>query len=110
VANKANIFFDYNLPILTNEAATLFEATAGLGEHVDASVAVYPNPTNGIVNISAGSSLTSLQLYDLQGRLLQTVLPNAANAVLDMTSRASGVYLLKVASEKGIKVEKIINE
>ena len=110
VANEANIFFDYNLPILTNEAATVFEATAGLGEHVDASVAVYPNPTNGFINITADSNLTSLRLYDLQGRLLQTVLPNNTNAVLDMASRATGVYLLKVTSEKGMKVEKIINE
>jgi hypothetical protein len=110
VMQKAEIFFDYNWPIVTNEAITSFEVLGVQDFETDQSVKIYPNPTNGIVNITADSNLMSLQLYDLQGRLLQTVLPNNASAVLNMTSRTSGVYLLKVTSQKGIKVEKFIKD
>jgi hypothetical protein len=49
-------------------------------------------------------------LYDIQGRLLQTVLENNTTTVMDLTRRASGVYFLKVTTDKGVKVEKIIRE
>lgn len=110
VTNTANIYFDYNFPIETNDANTQF-GTLGVEEHtIDKSIKMYPNPTKDKITISAESTLQSIQLYDIQGRLLQTVLENNTSIVLDITHRSSGVYFLKVTTDKGVKVEKVIRE
>jgi hypothetical protein len=110
VVNNANVYFDYNLPVATNNAVTVF-GILNTGDYaVDASVKVYPNPSNGVVNISADTNIESMELYDIQGRLLQSSTVNDAAAQLNITQRASGIYLLKVTTDKGIKVEKIVKE
>lgn len=110
VTNTANIYFDYNFPIVTNDANTQF-GVLGLEEYtIDKSIKIYPNPAKDKITINADTILQSIQLYDIQGRLLQTVIENNTTTIIDLTRRASGVYLLKVTTDKGVKVEKIIRE
>lgn len=110
VTNNAKIFFDYNLPIATNDANTTFEILSKDDFAKDASVTVYPNPVINTVNLSAASTITSVQLYDIQGRLLQINTVNSENAVIDISNRQSGVYFIKVITEKGSKVEKLVKQ
>ena len=108
--SKADIYFDYNYPIITNEAETVFQALSNPDFEIDKSVKIYPNPTSSIVNISGDFNIKSIQLFDVQGRLLQTSLSNDTNTILDLTQKAKGMYFIKVISEAGIKVEKIIKK
>lgn len=110
VMNKAEIFFDYNWPIVTNEAETTFAVLSSGDFAVDNSVSIYPNPAITNVNIKASAEITSLQLYDVQGRLLQAVPVSGNEAVLDVSGRTSGIYFVKVMTDKGIKVEKLIRK
>ena len=111
VTSQATIYFEYNSPVPTNVAATSFDATAAVeGHELDNTVKVYPNPVKDNLNITAGYDLKSIELYDLQGRLLQTALVNGTEATLNLNNRAAGVYFVKVTTEKGVKVEKVINE
>ena len=76
----------------------------------DASISVYPNPTNGIVTVNCNNSIKSIELYDVQGRLLQTNLVNENETTIDVSTKAKGVYFLKILSDKGIGVQKIVRE
>jgi Leucine-rich repeat (LRR) protein len=108
VLQRAGLYFDYNFPITTNTAETVFATLSNAGFELDASIAIYPNPTNAIININADSNIKSMELYDMQGRILQTMLGN--QKVLDISDKANGIYFLKITTEKGSKVEKIIKE
>jgi Leucine-rich repeat (LRR) protein len=110
VNKKANIYFDYNFPILTNDAETVFQSLNNPDFQNDASISVYPNPTNGIVTVNCNNSIKSIQLYDVQGRLLQTNLVNENETTIDVSTKSKGVYFLKILSDKGMKVEKIVRE
>jgi uncharacterized repeat protein (TIGR01451 family) len=111
VLNKASIVFDYNIPLPTNEASTVFEDVMSVeSPDADSSVNVYPNPAKDILNISAANNLKSVQLYDLQGRLLEVAPVDAKNTSINVSSRAHGMYFLKIITEKGSKVEKVIKE
>ncbi len=108
VMQRAGLYFDYNLPVITNDAETVFATLSNSGFERDASISIYPNPTNSKININADAIIKSIELYDMQGRILQTILGN--QTVLDIADQANGIYFLKITSEKGSKIEKIAKE
>ena len=107
VLNKANIYFDYNFPIITNDAITTFSTLSSQVFKIDESVSVSPNPANAIINIKANSEIKNIELYDVQGRILETVLDVIS---LNISDKTNGIYFLKITTENGAKVEKIIKE
>lgn len=110
VSNNANIYFDYNAPIATNTANTIYQTLGDTDIDIDASISVYPNPTNGNVMINCNSLIKSVQLYDMQGRLLQSNSVNESQTNLQLSSQSTGIYYLKITSDKGMKVQKILKE
>ncbi|MGV3461134.1 MAG: DUF7619 domain-containing protein [Flavobacterium sp.] len=110
VKKKASIYFDYNFPIITNDANTTFQALNTGSWTKDDSVRVYPNPSAGMVKIEASTVISSIEMYDVQGRLLEVHKPLEINALLDVTRRANGIYFVKVVTERGAKVEKLIRQ
>jgi hypothetical protein len=108
VSNKADIYFDYNLPVVTNDAETLFQMLSVPKNDWDQSISVYPNPANNVVNIKADSEIRSIQIYDVQGRILQVSQINENNLVLDISDKQTGIYFLKITSEKGMKMQKLV--
>ncbi|MCG2611311.1 T9SS type A sorting domain-containing protein [Flavobacterium sp. SM15] len=110
VTNKADIFFDYNAPIQTNMAATRFESLGIVDTVVDNLISIYPNPTNDVIQVKSESTIQSIQLFDAQGRLLQTRISEKQSETIDLNSKASGVYFVKITTEKGGKIEKVIKK
>lgn len=110
VAKSSNIYFDYNAPITTNTAQTTFAALNNAIHQLDASVSVYPNPTNSILTINASNTISSVELFDIQGRILETSLGNENQIKIDLSGKQNGIYFVKVNTEKGSKVEKVIKE
>lgn len=110
VTEQANIYFDYNAPIETNVANTTFETLSSGDFEMDTSISVYPNPTTSIININCNNNIKTIQLYDVQGRLLQTQIVNNTTTSIDISDKSKGVYFAKITSEVGVKVEKIMKE
>lgn len=74
------------------------------------SLVILPNPTKDVVTINAASSIQSVQLYDVHGRVLTAQITNSAQSVVDVSNYTNGIYFVKVTTEKGSTVEKIIKE
>lgn len=110
VSNRVSIYFDYNYPVDTNNAETVFENLSVTIPTFDNSVKIYPNPANEFVNIKASTNINSVEIYDVQGRILATSLFNETSTSLDLTKYSSGIYYLKIKTEQGSKVEKLIKK
>lgn len=111
VMNKANIVFDYNYALITNDAVTTFETILGSETFIkDKSITIYPNPSKDIVNIITKEDIQGIEVYDIQGRLLQTLQIKTSSAQIDLSGRQSGIYLIKVATAKGVMVQKVIKQ
>lgn len=75
------------------------------------SVNVYPNPTNtGFVNIESKQTINSVALFDLQGSLFGSNMVNENKASVDTSNLNSGIYLLRVNTQDGYQIIKIIVE
>ena len=110
IANIANIYFDYNAPIETNEARSTFATLNSLNFVKDQSIAVAPNPAKNNVTVTAKNNIQSIQLFDVQGLILQTVLENRTKTTIDISNKSNGIYFLKVTIEIGSSVEKLVKE
>jgi hypothetical protein len=107
--NQASIYFDYNLPIVTNNESTIISALARPDFTIDNPVLVYPNPAKNNLTVNA-DYIRSIQLYDVQGRVLETDLVGDAEFNMDISKYANGVYFLKITTDKGIKTQRILKE
>jgi hypothetical protein len=109
VSNQASIFFDYNFPIVTNNAQTKFSAPlSNPAFKIDSSITIFPNPTKNNLHITADNTIKSIALYDVQGRMLTQEIHNEKEVNLDISNQASGVYFIQINTENGVNTEKII--
>jgi hypothetical protein len=74
-------------------------------ENTDKNIDVYPNPTNGLLNVS-GNGTMHITMSNLLG---QSMLKTTANGstTLDLSRYESGMYLIRIETESGITVQKI---
>ena len=75
------------------------------------SIAIYPIPTKGEVNIAAKENMTSIELYDSSGRILQKQIVSlpSKNLKFDINGNR-GIYYLKIKTDTKVVTQKIIKE
>ena len=110
VKNKAEIYFDYNFPIITNDELTVFSTLSNSDFSKDSSLQIYPNPAQDFLNVNSENTITSIQLYDSQGRLLTTKVANDTSEILDISTYAKGIYFVSVMTSVGKETQKIIKK
>jgi hypothetical protein len=73
---------------------------------------VYPNPTNGMINIRINNYVgkANLQIVDINGRIVYQANDNNFNVEksIDLSNFQSGMYILKVSADDLNFTEKII--
>lgn len=74
------------------------------------NVAVFPNPTSNVVNVASANALISnVSVTDLNGRTIKSAkFDGVANAQVNISDLASGVYMMTIASDKGTTTKKIV--
>lgn len=76
--------------------------------YVDNLFTVFPNPTQGFINIYNANGLPcDVKIFDLQGNLLYQRYSVKNETALDISNFAQGVYLLKMFSETNSYTELI---
>lgn len=113
VQSVGNVFFDvsdHNFSIGTN---TGLSAVDDIGEQV----AVFPNPTNGIIQLSvngfAGEAATII-VNDVTGRTVKQIsamkLGGNQDISFDLSNEPAGIYSVKLVTESGSTVKKIVKQ
>ena len=80
----------------------------GIDPDVNAGTYIYPNPTNGKINIASGGLINEVQVYNLTGKLLITKTGSDINGTIDLSGLEKGIYMLTIQTDKGIFTKKII--
>ena len=80
--------------------------TVGIDDHdLAGSVKVFPNPANDFVNVQCTMYNVQLGAYlhvfDVYGKLVQTVPMAGETTILNISSLANGMYFVRVTTEAG---------
>lgn len=105
IPNQASIFFDYNLPIVTNEALTeIVEEDTPNSETPLEDIEFYPMPVTDVLTIDSKTEIIKIELYNLLGQMVV----NTNQNVINLSNLMSGVYLCKVTDKNNRIVTKKI--
>ncbi|MCB9235214.1 MAG: CocE/NonD family hydrolase [Bacteroidia bacterium] len=102
----------YHSPTYSSYLEVSVSLAIGRGEELPpAFVRVYPNPTQGLVQIELDRpDEGTYRLLDLQGKLLLEGNYHGKGFDLDLSQQPAGLYLLSLSGRLGKTVEKIVKE
>ena len=72
------------------------------------NIKLYPNPTKDIVFLESKEIINSLELYDLQGKLLKEKSCNSNKVQVSIQDLPNAVYLVKAKTNNGVETFKVI--
>ena len=70
-------------------------------------VSIYPNPSDGMINISA-RNISEVRIYNMVGQEVETFVTDENQCIIDMSDYNDGVYFVKINTEDEIITKKII--
>lgn len=102
------IYFD---DIVVNNIATP-EVLGVQKNTLSVKIAMYPNPTKGVLNIESSEELSSATIYSFEGRKVMTINKfESNNTNINASSLSNGVYLIDFTAKSGAsQTQKFIKE
>lgn len=83
----------------------IHQRPVGIEDHDITRITVYPNPCSNRIYVNL-DEIQKVELYNMNGRLLELIQPDDTHFMLDMQQYPAGMYLLKV----GNAVQKIMKK
>ncbi len=91
----------------TSNCVTVSTITTGLEENsLIYDLILYPNPTNGNVEITSTMNISKIEVYDLQGKQFEQ--KHSGMNSIDLSGCNSGIYIVRIIDDKGNVVNKRI--
>lgn len=111
IFNTANIYFDFNEPIITNTTVNTYVTPDGITEMSEENrVNIYPNPSEGIVAIvfkNQQSEISLVEVMDLAGRIVLSTSMQSQKSI-DLSAYGKGAYWIRISNENGVQTLPII--
>lgn len=91
----------------------ILENQLGLDDYIDQNIKIYPNPSNGIINIEFGDQINSsfsVNIYSTLGKLI-TSIENINSPIIEIETDyfQNGLYLVELIIPNGTKhIEKLV--
>jgi len=108
--NEANIYFDYNFPVLTNKATSTFKTLGTQDFEFSKYVSIYPVPAASVINVLSRNNIRiqSITIYDILGQIVLAIPDAEKTQSIDVSKLKTGNYFIKIISDKGISSDKFI--
>jgi hypothetical protein len=110
IYNMAQIFFESNPPIMTNLYATEFVDVLANNQFAQNDFLMYPNPTNGVINIQlnhVSEAINSIHITDVLGKkVVSETGSNYYQQTLDVSRLQAGIYLVELITNNKAKTMK----
>ena len=108
---KENGYYTFPNVTANHTISVTFRAsnTTGITENrSQQDISIYPNPTKDEIFIKSDLQIGKVEIFSLTGIILMT--ENNFTGKISVSALPQGVYLLKVYTDKGLVVNKILKE
>ena len=77
-------------------------------EDVTAGTTIYPNPVTDVININTTENVQRVEIFNMQGQLVKAEIGDVNS--ISVKSLANGLYTLKLTTDNGTSMHKIIKK
>lgn len=91
----------------SDTSACMTITNVGIKENSVSAISVHPNPTHDFVIVTMEAASATVEVFDAQGKLVQTTQIKSGDQI-DLGAYERGVYTLKIKTEIGTSVERIV--
>ena len=109
------VAFRYHCPaylgkVFIDDVVFSMRPDVGVTEHsLDISLHIYPNPTTGKCTIrNEQYVMERIEVYDVFGKQLEVLQVNDYQTDINLSSRASGIYFVRVITEQGMVTKRVV--
>jgi hypothetical protein len=84
---------------LDNNIASSWVASNALSlteQEIESQIDIYPNPTKDFITINSKNPFSKIEIFDMEGRLIQTITTKYEINQLDFSRFSIGIYMLKI--------------
>jgi len=82
--------------------------TAVYEEEIDNTISVFPNPVLDELNVKSAAPLRSIAVYGMDGVMVRKAVLSVMEHTSDLAGLPSGMYVVRVVSDEGISVQKVM--
>ena len=90
------------------QATYMLDVTTTGIEDIAIGTTIYPNPASEVININTTENIQRVDIFNMQGQLVKTVTGEVKN--ISVKDLAGGLYTLKLITDNGISMHKIIKK
>lgn len=101
IENIANIYFDFNPPVITEPSVLVAEFITGVDQENKVHVHLQPNPVTDLLWISSEALVDKISIVAADGREVMRHSIRASTATLDVSRLVPGTYFLVATTRKG---------
>ena len=88
-----------------------FTSVLGTNDFLSSKFSVYPNPATNVINISNEDAvISSVDMTDMNGRVIKSTKFNATQAEVSIGDLATGIYMMKITTDQGVATKKVVKE
>ena len=77
-------------------------------EFSQVQTALYPNPTTGFLTLNSSQIIEGVQVFSLEGKLVQSLTINQKSYNLDISHLHNGHYIIQIKTSKGTETKKVV--
>jgi hypothetical protein len=92
--------------MLDDVSVDFIVGTSEQAEKIEFSI--YPNPVNDLLNIASGEEMTQVEIFNQLGQRVYSQVVKDTRFTMNTTGFNSGVYFVRITTEKGTATEKIM--
>lgn len=108
-ANEKDIDGEPRVSGRVDIGADEFYPNTGLGEVADMGVKLWPNPASNFLRIEQDGDLVSLQIFDVDGRMVfETTNAGEKLKQIDVSKFNSGVFFVRIENTKGVGTARFV--
>ena len=96
----------------SNRSATTLSVSLGISENNLLNFEMYPNPVSDLLNIQlpTGTEKAEVGVFDYTGRLVSSKTISSNDTAIDVQKISKGIYMIRVAANTKIGVQRFIKK
>lgn len=109
--------FNNATPIVTTATSLRLDSVnmtsvLGTNDFLSSNFSVFPNPVKNVINFSndANAVVSLVEMTDLNGRVIKSQKVNATEGQISVSDLATGMYMMKITTDQGVAVKKIVKQ